>query len=88
MIAGLVIVAVSLLADTLGIGTYPGLNNVQLAGILVGVAFFVIGYLLRRKKSSINITSTISRACFSASLTGFLLFNSHPIIDTCWSNTN
>ena len=51
MIAGLVIVAVSLLADTLGIGTYPGLNNVQLAGILVGVAFFVIGYLLRRKKS-------------------------------------
>lgn len=51
MIAGLVIIAVSLLADTLGIGTYPGLNNVQLAGILVGVAFFVIGYLLRRKKS-------------------------------------
>lgn len=51
MIAGLVIVAVSLLADTLGIGTYPGLNNVQLEGILVGVAFFVIGYLLRRKKS-------------------------------------
>lgn len=50
MIAGLVIVIVSLLADVIGIGTYSGFNNVQLSGILLGLAFFIIGYLLRRLK--------------------------------------
>ena len=50
MIAGLIIVVVSLLADIIGIGTYPGFNTTQLAGILVGLAFFIIGYLLRRLK--------------------------------------
>jgi len=50
MIAGLIIVVVSLLADIIGIGTYPGFNNTQLAGILVGLAFVIIGYLLRRLK--------------------------------------
>lgn len=54
MIAGLVIVVVSLLADIIGIGTYPGFNTAQLAGILIGLAFFVIGYLLRRLKPKVK----------------------------------
>ena len=50
MVAGLLIVVVSLLADVIGIGTYPGFNTAQLTGILLGVAIFIIGYLLRRLK--------------------------------------
>lgn len=50
MIAGILIVLASLLADVIGIGTYPGFNSTQLAGILVGLAIFIVGYLLRKLK--------------------------------------
>lgn len=48
MIAGVLIAAVSLLADVIGIGTYPGYNAVQGLGVLLGLAFIVMGYLLYR----------------------------------------
>ena len=50
MIAGILIVLASLLADVIGIGTYPGFNSTQLVGILVGLAIFIVGYLLRKLK--------------------------------------
>ena len=48
MIAGVLIALVSLLADLIGIGSYPGLNVVQYLGLLLGLAFIIMGYLLYR----------------------------------------
>jgi len=48
MIAGVLIALVSLLADLIGIGSYPGLNIVQYLGLLLGLAFIIMGYLLYR----------------------------------------
>ena len=38
----------SLIADPIGIGSYPGINSAQLIGAAVGFAVLVIGYWLRR----------------------------------------
>jgi len=48
MIAGGLIALVSLLADFIGIGSYPGLNTAQYLGLLVGLVFIIMGYLLYR----------------------------------------
>lgn len=58
ILAGIVMVLLSLLADVIGIGTYPGFNNVQLAGILVGVAFVIIGIILKRLKPKVKKPNT------------------------------
>ncbi len=48
MVGGVLIVAVSMLADVIGVGSYPGFNSAQLIGFLIGLAFIVMGYLLYR----------------------------------------
>ncbi len=50
MFAGLIMMGLSLLADVIGIGSYPGFNSAQLAGILIGLAIFIVGFILRRLK--------------------------------------
>ena len=46
-IGGLLII-VSLLADVIGIGSYPGINWAQIAGAVVGLALVVIGIIRPR----------------------------------------
>jgi hypothetical protein len=46
-IGGLLII-VSLLADVIGIGSYPGINWAQIAGAVVGLALAVIGIIRPR----------------------------------------
>ena len=46
-IGGLLIL-VSLLADVIGIGSYPGINWAQIAGAVVGLALVVIGIIRPR----------------------------------------
>jgi hypothetical protein len=52
IIAGVLLIAVFLLADLIGIGSYPGINYAQIIGAAVGVVVFVIGvwYLIRKPK--------------------------------------
>ena len=57
MIGGVLIAAVSLLADVIGIGTYPGYNTAQGLGILVGLAFIIMGYLLYRTPRKVKTTT-------------------------------
>ena len=47
IIIGVIVLAVSLLADVLGVGTYPSaIGPVQLAGAAVGLIIAVIGIVL------------------------------------------
>ena len=45
---GLVLTLISLIADFIGIGSYPGINNVQFTGILVGLLIVLIGLIYFR----------------------------------------
>jgi uncharacterized membrane protein YcjF (UPF0283 family) len=46
---GIVLLSVSLLADVLGIGDYPGIGFKQIAGAVVGAVIAIIGFRMRRK---------------------------------------
>ncbi len=50
IIVGLIVTLISLLADLIGIGSYPGLNYAQLGGAGIGLILVLIGLLLLRKK--------------------------------------
>ncbi|HWQ05342.1 MAG TPA: hypothetical protein VN452_08300 [Longilinea sp.] len=50
MAAGVVLVIVSLAADLLGIGSYPGIHSAQIAGAAIGLLAVIIGYWLSRAK--------------------------------------
>ena len=50
MVGGVLLVAVSLGADLIGIGSYPGINWAQLTGAAVGVAALGFGIWLIRSK--------------------------------------
>lgn len=51
MVAGVVLVVLSLAADVLGIGSYPGIHGAQIAGAAVGLLAAIIGYWLSRAKA-------------------------------------
>lgn len=51
---GVIILALSLLADFIGFGSYPGINMAQLAGIATGLALLIVGYWLGRTKAEGN----------------------------------
>ena len=46
---GLIVLVVSLFADLLGIGGYPGLGAKQIVGALVGLGLCISGYWVHRK---------------------------------------
>ena len=50
IIVSIVILILSLLADPIGIGGYPGLGPHQIVGTVVGAIVTVIGLVLRFKK--------------------------------------
>ena len=52
MVAGLLLLVLSLVADFIGIGTYPGINYTQIAGAAAGLILFVIGYWFSRKTTA------------------------------------
>jgi len=50
IIIGLIVTLISLMADLVGIGSYPGINYAQLGGAAIGLIIVMIGLLLQRKK--------------------------------------
>ncbi len=46
---GIVVLLISLLADPLGIGGYPGFGYKQGIGAVIGIVIGIIGLLLTRK---------------------------------------
>ena len=48
-VVGIIILLISLFADLIGIGGYPGLGYKQIIGIIVGVLIIIIGLILHRK---------------------------------------
>ena len=48
IIGGLLLTILSLIADYIGIGTYPGINYAQLAGVGIGLLVFALGIWLNR----------------------------------------
>ncbi len=46
---GIIILLLSLFADLLGIGGYPGLGVKQIVGIIIGLVIIAIGYRLHRR---------------------------------------
>ena len=50
IIVGILLALISLTADFIGIGSYPGINYAQLAGIAVGLVIILVGLRLRRSK--------------------------------------
>jgi len=51
MAAGVVLVILSLAADVLGIGSYPGIHGAQIAGAAVGLLTAIIGYWFSRART-------------------------------------
>ena len=49
-IIGIVLIVVSVLADSIGVGSYPGFNWAQQVGTAVGVLVAVIGLVLAFRK--------------------------------------
>lgn len=54
IIGGALFTLISLTADLIGIGSYPGLNYAQYAGAGVGLIVVAVGLWLRRAKSGPN----------------------------------
>ena len=50
MIGGAVLLILSLAADSVGIGSYPGFHGAQIAGAVIGLVVLVFGYFFRRGK--------------------------------------
>jgi LPXTG-motif cell wall-anchored protein len=52
IIGGLLLSIVSLIADLIKIGSYPGINSAQIIGALVGFLIFLLGlfFWLRKKE--------------------------------------
>jgi hypothetical protein len=48
MAVGVIILVISLFADLVGIGTYPGINVSQIAGIALGLAILIFAYWFGR----------------------------------------
>jgi hypothetical protein len=48
IVVGATLALVSLTADFIGIGTYPGINSAQLIGAAIGLLVILIGLRLRR----------------------------------------
>ena len=48
MIGGAVLLILSLAADSVGIGSYPGFHSAQIAGAVIGLVVLVIGYFYGR----------------------------------------
>jgi len=49
--ASILLIIISLTADLIGIGSYPGINYAQIAGAGVGLAVLIFGIWLLRKAS-------------------------------------
>ena len=49
IVIGIIILLVSLLADMIGIGGYPGMGYKQIIGAIVGGVISIIGFILYRK---------------------------------------
>jgi len=48
MIGGAVLLILSLAADSVGIGSYPGFHGAQIAGAVIGLVILAFGYFFRR----------------------------------------
>ena len=48
IVGGALLALVSLTADFIGIGTYPGINSAQLIGTAIGFLAILVGLRLRR----------------------------------------
>jgi len=48
IVLGAIVTLVSLTADLIGIGSYPGLNWAQLIGTAIGLLLILLGLRLRR----------------------------------------
>jgi len=51
IIAGALLAVISLLADQIGIGSYPGINLAQILGAGAGIIVLVLGILRSRNKN-------------------------------------
>jgi len=51
IVIGVLFLAVSLLADVIGLGHHPGLGLYQLAGTSLGLVIAIIGILFFKRKS-------------------------------------
>lgn len=49
--AGGLLILVSLLADAIGIGSYPGINWAQIVGAVVGLVLLIIGIIRPKLKT-------------------------------------
>ena len=50
IIGGVILTLLSLTADLIGIGSYPGINWAQITGAVVGLVALIFGYRLGRPK--------------------------------------
>jgi hypothetical protein len=48
MIVGAILLVLSLAADSVGIGSYPGFHGAQIAGVVIGLVVLVVGYFIQR----------------------------------------
>jgi hypothetical protein len=49
IVVGVIILLVSLFADQIGIGGYPGFGFKQMIGTIIGLVIIIIGLILQRK---------------------------------------
>jgi hypothetical protein len=49
LVAGIILLALSLLADVIGIGSVPGFGYNQMVGTVVGAIGAIVGYFMSRK---------------------------------------
>jgi uncharacterized membrane protein len=50
MIGGIVVIVFSLIADLIGLGSYPGINSAQLLGAAAGLIITILGYFSYKRK--------------------------------------
>lgn len=50
LIAGIVILILSLFADSFGLGREPGFGLIQIGGTIIGLALIIIGIVKLRRK--------------------------------------
>ncbi len=46
---GILILLVSLLADFIGVGGYPGIGYKQIIGIVIGIGIAILGWVMPRR---------------------------------------